>query len=98
MRFEFRDSKIERLYRDLSYTAGYGHPLVKAVRNRMQLIAAAKDERDLHAWKSLRFEKLRGKRAHQRSIRLNDQYRLIVEFVREADGNMIVIVGIEDYH
>jgi proteic killer suppression protein len=49
-------------------------------------------------WKSLRFEKLQGDRAHQHSIRLNDQWRLIIEFDGTSPNKKIVIVGIEDYH
>jgi proteic killer suppression protein len=45
----------------------------------MQYIRAASDERDFYALKSLHYEKLHGKRSHQRSMRLNDQFRLILQ-------------------
>ena len=44
---------------------------------RMQFIRAAPDERVFYEWKSLHFEKLKGERSHQHSIRLNDQWQLI---------------------
>lgn len=47
--------------------------------------------------KSLHYEKLKGKRSHQRSMRLNDQFRLIVE-IEEANGRTVVVISIEDYH
>jgi proteic killer suppression protein len=70
----------------------------KAFRKRVQAIAAATDERDLYVMKSHRFEKLKGDREHQHSIRLNDQFRLILEIRKGNPKNVIVIVGIEDYH
>ena len=53
---------------------------------------------DLYAMKSLRFEKLQGNRSHQRSMRINDQWRLIVEFEGEAPNKTLVIVSVEVYH
>jgi len=41
-------------------------------------IESAHDERDLYAVKSLRFEKLNGDRRGQSSLRINDQWRLII--------------------
>jgi proteic killer suppression protein len=64
----------------------------------MQAIRAAMDERDLVAVRGNRFEKLKGDRSHQYSVRLNDQYRLILEFEGSGQGKVVVVVGIEDYH
>jgi toxin HigB-1 len=72
--------------------------LVRAFRMRMQAIRAAAHENDLRNLKSLHFEKLKGDRKHQYSMRLNDQYRLIFELEKGDQGNTIVIIGIEDYH
>ena len=64
----------------------------------MQEIRAADDERVFYAMKSLRFEKLKGSRSQQRSMRLNKQFRLIVELEGEPPTKTVVIIGIEDYH
>ena len=64
----------------------------------MQVIRSAPDERVFYGMKSLHFEKLQGKRSHQRSIRLNDQWRLIIEFEGKDPGKIVVVVSIEDYH
>jgi len=64
----------------------------------MQSIRAALDERDFYAQKSPHFEKLQGKRDHQRSMRINDQWRLIVEIMGEPPNKKVWIIGIEDYH
>ena len=83
---------------DPSYNGGYPPGIVKAFRKRMQLIRNAKDERDLYAIKGNRFEKLKGDRAHQHSMRLNDQMRLVVELKTGNPKNKIVVRAIEDYH
>ena len=35
---------------------------------------------------------------HPYSMRLNDQFRLIFQIEGSAEGNTIVVLGIEDYH
>ena len=91
------DKKLERLETDQDYTAGYGAQLVRSYRKVMQLIRAAVDERAFYAMKSLHYEKLKGDRKHQRSMRLNRQFRLVRE-LEEVNGKTVVIVSIEDYH
>jgi proteic killer suppression protein len=49
---------------------------------------------DLSNWKGLRFEKLKGNRKDQYSIRINDQYRICFGWM---DGDAID-VEIVDYH
>ena len=63
----------------------------------MQMIRAAPDEREFYAMKSLHFEKMRAN-PNYHSIRLNDQYRLIIELKNELQVRRVVIVGIRDYH
>lgn len=98
MEVEYQDSGLERVETDATFTAGLERAIVKAFRRRMQAIRAAIDERDLYAFAAWRFKKLKGNRSHQRSIRLNDQWRLIVEIKDGNPSNTMVIVGIEDYH
>ena len=98
MKVRFRESSLERLESDPRFTGGHPAAVVKAYRKRMNLIRQALNERDLSAFRSLCFEKLKGSRDHQRSMRLNDQWRLIVEIEGEGDSKAIVVVSIEDYH
>jgi proteic killer suppression protein len=94
----FKDESLERLETDASFSAGFGDAVVKAYRKRMQQIRAATDERTFYAYRSLRFEKLVGDRAGQFSMRLNDQWRLIVELQGEAPRKTVYVVEIVDYH
>jgi toxin HigB-1 len=95
---EFNNDDLDRLETDVGFTAGYSVAIVKAFRKRIWLIRQAKDERDLYAMKGARFEKLKGDRTHQHSLRLNDQWRLIVEIKSGQPKNTIAVVDIEDYH
>jgi proteic killer suppression protein len=64
----------------------------------MQTIRAAPDERIFYASKSLHFEKLQGNRNHQHSMKLNDQWRLVIELKGEGRNKVVLIVSVEDYH
>ena len=98
VRVRHADDGLARLETDARFTGGHDVAVVKAYRKRMQLIRAALDERDFRSLKSLHFEKLKGNRSHQYSMRLNDQWRLIVEFEGDAPNKAVVVIGIEDYH
>lgn len=98
MEVEFADEKLDRLEVDAGFTAGYAREIVRGYRKAMQAIRAAADERDLYALKGLRFEKLEGARAHQRSVRINKQWRLVLELVGQTPNKRIKVVAIEDYH
>ena len=95
---EFEDPDLQRLESDLGFTAGLAKPLVMKFRMRMQLIRAAVDVRAFREMKSLHFEKLKGDREGQHSMRLNEQWRLIVRLAERPDGTTVVIVSIVDYH
>jgi toxin HigB-1 len=98
MEVEFADDDLDRLEIDIQFTAGFAREIVRAFRKAMQVIRAAVDERDFYQLKGLRFEKLEGARSHQRSIRLNKQWRLILELTGQAPNKVVRIVCIEDYH
>jgi|SRR3990172_6541362 len=98
MEVRYADRNLQQLETDLAATCGLPIGVVKAFRMRIQTIRAAPDERDFYPLRSLRYEKLKGKRSNQHSMRLNDQYRLILEYESKSPGKVAVIVGIEDYH
>lgn len=98
MEVKFEDPALERLEADPNFTNGLDAALVKAFRKRLQFIRAAPDERTFYAMKSLHYEKLQGDRIGQRSMRLNDQWRLIVRIEHDDAGKLVLIVSIVDYH
>jgi proteic killer suppression protein len=98
MEIEFADPEMEKLATDAKYIGKYPFAKIKKYRERIISILQAVDRRDLYAQKSLRLEKLQGERKHQHSIRLNDQNRLIVEFVKKEHMEIAKIIAMEDYH
>ena len=98
MRVQYANRDYQRLAEDHGYTHGFGPEIVKAYRKRIGFLIACTDERDIHQMKSLHFEKLSGNRSPQRSIRLNKQFRLVFEIRVDADGKLIVVVEVVDYH
>ena len=98
MEVRFGTDSLQRLKADADYDGGYAEAIVRAYRRRIRFIEQAADERDFYAMNSLNFERLKGKRDHQYSMRLNDQWRLILEFSGKAPNKVVVVVDIEDYH
>lgn len=94
----FKDQSLDRLETDATYNAGFSDGVVKAYRKAMQHIRAASDERTFYTRRSFRFEKLLGDREGQHSMRLNDQWRLIVEFRGSAPNKIVHVVEVADYH
>jgi proteic killer suppression protein len=63
---------------------------------RLEMLSAAANLSDLRALPSHRLEAVRGDRAGQQSIRINDQWRICFEWPPDAAG--LSNVEIVDYH
>jgi proteic killer suppression protein len=98
MRFKFADRRLELLYTTGIGSRKYGDDAVNALLRSTTRIDAALDERDLRRQKGLRYERLRGDRAGQYSVRLNRQWRLILMPAADEEGNFLWIIELVDYH
>lgn len=98
MKIEYEDDNLRLLAIDPNFTGGYDRTIVRSYRMRIQFIEAAADIRDFYGMKSLHFEKLQGKRKGQYSIRLNKQWRLILNFTDTTSGKTAIVISITDYH
>jgi proteic killer suppression protein len=94
----FESPQLQKLERDKTLDGGYSPGVGKAFRKRMQLIRDAPDERDFYQLRSVNFERLKGNRSDQYSMRLNDQWRLVLGFKGKAPTKTVIVIGIEDYH
>lgn len=72
--------------------------VVQSARRKIRIIRQATDERDLRSLRSLHYEKLGGKRDGQRSIRLNDQWRLLFKIDRDCEPLEIEILEISNHY
>jgi proteic killer suppression protein len=97
MNVAFEDADLARMASDPTFTGGWQPGVAKAFRKWMRYIKNALDERDFYAMKSMHFEKMRSNEI-QNSIRINDQYRLIVELRGKGREKVVHVIGITDYH
>jgi len=97
MRFTFKSKKLELLYTEEKGAQKYDPAVVDAFFEVMAIIAAAVDEQDLRKFKSLHYEKLKGSLQHLHSLRLNDQFRLIVERVADEQGRLLLLIDIDPH-
>ena len=101
VRFDIEDDACYGLFTKEKGADQYPKGVVDAFFEVMEFIAAARDVRDLYAMRGFRVEKLRDKKRWkrgERSLRLNDQYRLIFVQRRDESGSLLLVLGIVDYH
>jgi proteic killer suppression protein len=98
MEIEFGDSDLDRLEIDARFDAGFPQGVVRAYRKRINMIRAAPNELIFRKSKGLHYEKLKGKRRNQSSMRLNKQFRLILKIVERNGQKIVIVLSIEDYH
>ncbi len=91
MEVEFDDKKLALAETDKAAETRLPIAVIKSLRNKLVVIRAAPDERTLRNWKSLHYEKLEGE---ERSIRLNDQFRLIFTIGTEGGTTKMNILRV----
>ena len=88
----FRDSDTEELFNRLATRRWSG--IARVALRKLRLLHRARALQDLAAPPNNRLEKLRGDRAGQYSIRVNDQYRVCFRW----EGVDAFDVELTDYH
>lgn len=94
----FSDKQLEALYTHEQDAHKYQPGIVDAFFEVLTIIRAAKDEQDFYTVRSLRAEKLKGKRKGQWSVRLNRQWRLILVIKTDEQGDYAEMLELVDYH
>jgi proteic killer suppression protein len=89
----FADSEAERVFNG-EISRRLPVAIQKAARRKLLYLDSAQDLRDLLAPPGNRLERLRGERAGQHSIRINDQWRICFIW-RSGRASQVEIV---DYH
>ena len=98
MDVEYADKTLATLESDDPSPTRLPVPVIKAARRKLTVLRAATDDRALRNWKSLHYEKLKGDREGQRSIRVNDKYRIVFLLDDDARPQKATILAVEDYH
>ncbi len=76
--------------------------IIRGFIKKIQIILGLNSTAELRKMKGLRFEALQGNYAGFHSIRINNQYRIILKLQNETDGSVTIevlhIFEITDYH
>lgn len=98
MKIDFRDKALALIRTDRAAETKLPFAVIKSCRDKLLFLEAAPDERTIRNWKSLRYEKLKGDREGQRSIRVNDQWRLVFTLNETMSPPTVFVLAVEDYH
>ena len=98
MEIEFADPTLALIETDEAGATRLPVAVIKSARRKLTVLRAATDDRTLRNWKSLHYEKLKGGREGERSIRINKQYRMVFTLDSETNPQTITVLAVEDYH
>jgi proteic killer suppression protein len=93
MRIVFRDVRLAAIRTAEAAQTGFPFAVIASCQRKLLILDAASDERTIRNWKSLRYEELNGRR----SIRLDDQWRLLFEFDDSVSQPTVEIFAIENH-
>jgi proteic killer suppression protein len=91
MRVIFEEKALARMDSEVAFTGGFPPMVVGAYRGRIQVIRAAPEESAMHQLRSLQMEQ-DGEQPSVHSIRVTDEWDLIVAFQTDADGKRLAVV------
>ena len=89
----FADAETERIFQG-SVSRKLPPGIQRTARRKLMYLHTAQDVRDLLAPPGNRLEELRGSRAGQYSIRINDQWRICFRWVKAGARDVEIV----DYH
>lgn len=98
MRIEYADERLSRIRTPEAHKLGLPIAVIRQAQKKLILMEQAPDERTLRNWKSLNYKKLSGDREGQRSVRINDQSRIVFELLEDERPPAIRILEIDDTH
>lgn len=98
MKVRYSDDQLPLIETNQAHKLRLPVEIVQASRRKIRFLRNAVDERDLYATKSLHYEKLSGGREGERSIKLNRQWRIILEIDRDSDPLEVVIKEISNHY
>lgn len=97
VRIEYGDQILRRLAEEAEFRPQRWEPdVIRNYRRKIQFLGYAKDQRDLLSLSSMNLKKLKGGRVGQWSVRLNDQFQLVITFRTDRDDSRVVLVGLVD--
>ena len=95
MKVAFKSKELERLYtislNELKGKQKFSKQVIRQYQSKVRILTIISNLTELYAFRSLNFEALMGKRKGQYSIRLNKQYRLVIEEIADSTVELKVM-------
>ena len=96
MNVKFKVDSLETLYKtslkEIKGKQNYPEGVIKQFKVKILILVSIKNISELRAFRSLRFKKLQEKKYEGKySIRLNRQYRLVFEQIKEKTTDKIML-------
>ena len=102
MKVYFSTDELKEFYitplKEIRGKRNYPQEVIKQYKNRVQLLRSLRNLEDMRQFRGLSFEYLKGDRKGQSSIRLNDQYRLILIPLEEDSAQVIMVHEISKHY
>jgi proteic killer suppression protein len=98
MEVDYKDKKLALLETDQAHQTKLPVSVINSYRRKVIQLMAAHDERDLRNLKGLNYEKLKGNREGQRSIRLNDAWRAVFTLDESVKPPRIEMLEITNHY
>lgn len=98
MEVDYKDKKLGLLETDQAHETKLPVSVINSYRRKVIQLKAAPDERTLRNLKGLHYEKLKGNREGQRSIRLNDAWRAIFTVDQTLNPPRIEILELTNHY
>jgi proteic killer suppression protein len=98
MKIEFGDRRLALIRTEKAHELGLPFAVIKSCREKLTFIESAPDERSLRNWRSLRYKKLEGDQDERRTIRINDQYRIVFTINTDDNPPVLTVLEIGDTH
>jgi proteic killer suppression protein len=96
MKVKFKTNELEYFYLtpliEIRGKLSVQRDIIEQFKKKIQILISIESLNELEKFKSLNFEKLKGDRIGEYSIRLNIHYRLIFEIVEEVDDKFVIEV------
>jgi proteic killer suppression protein len=102
MKVHFKTDHLEYLYItplvDIEGKQPFSKDIIKQFKKKVQILINITRIDQLRQFKGLNFEYLKGDRKGTSSIRLNDQYRLILEQKKDGEIEIILVNEISKHY
>lgn len=98
MKCTFKDKRLALIQTQRAAETGLPVAAISLARGRLTLLAAAPDERSLRNWKSLAYSTINEPDDGARSVRLNDDWRMMIQILNESEPPTILIEAIVGYN